>query len=92
MYICNNCGKTFDDCVVVYDSVPYGSTNVDYPSECVCPHCGDDDIEEVKVCSCGDIATQGRLCNNCAENFKFDIKEICKKYEVDLDAIDEVEW
>ena len=67
MYICNNCGKTFDDYKVIEEHHPYG---MGYATEkwAVCPHCKDSDFSEAKECEhCGELfATLNEgLCDVC---------------------------
>lgn len=52
MFICNECGKIFDEPIVEYDdpspegvSLPQGYYEYYY-----CPYCGSDDVEEHYEC------------------------------------------
>lgn len=67
MYICNNCGKTFDDYKVIEEHHPYG---MGYATEkwAVCPHCKDSNFSEAKECErCGELCAelQDGLCDVC---------------------------
>ena len=72
MYICNRCGKVFEDdeVVVVHDDpspagVGLSSGAYEYYH---CPHCGSDDIDEAVECAvCGDyfIDDGEEICEEC---------------------------
>lgn len=70
MYICNKCGKVFDEAVVVRDDP--SPDGVSLVSGCYeyfeCPHCGSGDIDEAVECVvCGDyFADDGDdICQEC---------------------------
>ena len=48
MYVCKDCGRTFETPETSYCKVPYGNTYVDCPEGDYCPHCKGDIIEIVK--------------------------------------------
>lgn len=67
MYICNNCGTTFDDYKTIKEYHPYG---MGYAEEqiAVCPHCEDTDFCEAKECErCGELFAEleDGLCDVC---------------------------
>ena len=67
MYICNNCGETFEDCKIIVEHHPYGMTSAtEYWS--VCPHCESTDFAEAKKCErCGEYVAEleDGLCDVC---------------------------
>ena len=67
MYICNNCGETFEEPKIYEEHHPYG---MGYATEefAVCPHCGEGDIEEAYMCCrCDEYVAQTfkGLCEAC---------------------------
>ncbi len=95
MYKCNNCGAVCTEPDTIYDSVPYGSTYVDYPSGDKCPSCGSDDIEEVEECKmCGEwAAVEYDLCQNCIDDIHQQVKRITdnlKGIGIDLAVLDDI--
>lgn len=76
MFICNDCGETFDDFKEEYDYHPYG---MGYAEERygVCPYCNSTDFSEARECEqCGKIVAEEDccvgdefedLCKNCYE-------------------------
>ena len=48
MYVCRDCGRTFETPETSYCKVPYGNTYVDCPEGDYCPYCGGDFSEIVK--------------------------------------------
>ena len=69
MYLCANCGRTFDspDEVADFTSEYFGATVTHTTT--VCPSCGSDDFDEMDKCEvCGEeIAPGEELCENCRE-------------------------
>lgn len=67
MYICMNCGATFDspNTVTDFSSEFWGANVQHYKSEC--PNCGSDDFDEMDKCEmCGEDINPGEeLCENC---------------------------
>lgn len=45
-----------------------------------CPHCKDDDLEEVKMCDCGRdyISDYETICQNCKEDVAKDFRAFCR--------------
>ena len=67
MYICNYCGETFEDCKIIEEHHPYGSTTA-IENWYVCPYCNDTDFEEAQRCErCGEFVAdlQEGLCDIC---------------------------
>ncbi len=67
MYICNNCGETFEDCKIIVEHHPYGMSSAT-EHWAVCPHCDDTDYEEAKQCEkCGEYVAEldSGLCDCC---------------------------
>lgn len=67
MYICNNCGATFDEYAIEEEYHPYGNS---YAVEkwAVCPCCGESDFDEAKKCKCCDeyvAELKDGLCDCC---------------------------
>ena len=67
MFICNNCGETFETCGIYEEHHPYGMT---FATErfAICPHCEDTDISEAKQCErCGEFFAEldEGLCDCC---------------------------
>lgn len=82
MYMCWNCGKTFEYPIEVHeDPSPDG---VGLPSghytEQYCPHCGGDDIEEVDKCPmCGEyFLSECVVCSECAYKIGLMLKAMQK--------------
>lgn len=82
MYRCEDCGRFFDEPVVVHDdpsasgvSLPSG-----YYTEWYCPHCGSDMVEEAGYCeSCGEPVETGKaLCEICREELKGSLQTIAE--------------
>jgi len=48
MYVCNNCGRTFDETKVSKELMGeyWGTPAYEYYD--VCPYCGDSDIDEIE--------------------------------------------
>lgn len=87
MYLCENCGATFNipDEVNDFSSEFWGATVTH--TTCVCPSCGSDDFVEMDRCDmCGeDIAPGEELCENCrylVDDIANDIKSKCKYMEL----------
>lgn len=71
MYICNECKEVFEECEVVYESVPYGMGSA-YRKLYVCPYCGENDFDEAERCDhCGEWASKESMtdgyCEECYE-------------------------
>lgn len=69
MFICNNCGETFENCKTVEERHPYGES---YATErwAVCPYCEEADISEAKRCvRCSEFAAEleDGLCEHCRD-------------------------
>lgn len=67
MYICKECGITFEEPKEYSDLHPCGDSCVEEKWE-VCPHCDTPNIVEAKVCKrCGDYAAETSLdlCDVC---------------------------
>lgn len=67
MYICNNCGETFETPHVIEEHHPYG---MGYATEewHVCPYCEETDYSEAVQCEmCGELVAEldGGLCDVC---------------------------
>ena len=67
MYICNNCGQTFETPKIYEEHHPYGmGTATEYFAEC--PHCGEGDFKQVYRCAkCHQYATLTNkgVCEAC---------------------------
>lgn len=58
MYICEECGQTFEEPKIIEEHHPYG---MGYAVEtfAVCPNCGEAGIEKMKQCSrCGEYVAE----------------------------------
>ena len=67
MFICNECGATFEEFKVIKEPRPYGE-GVAYEEFAVCPHCEDTDIDEAKQCErCSELVAElhNGLCDVC---------------------------
>lgn len=67
MYICKNCGETFEEPKIYEEHHPYG---MGYATEefAECPHCGEGDFDEAVMCSrCYKYVARvtDRLCDSC---------------------------
>lgn len=68
MYICKDCGITFEEPVVFRENhgLEYG-----YEEMTECPHCGSADFVEAKECKvCGQPIAEGEICSDCLDDFK----------------------
>ena len=70
MYICNNCGETFEKPKIYEEHHPYGmGTATEYFAEC--PYCGEGDFDEARMCDrCGEwvAETTKGLCEACYDD------------------------
>lgn len=69
MYLCEDCGNTFNEPKIAQQSVPYGIGNAHFDF-CVCPFCGSNCIVDTEVCvECGkpfdDKHLYGGICKDC---------------------------
>ena len=67
MYICNNCGETFDEFETIEEHHPYGNGTA-AEKWAVCPYCNDTDFDEAKKCErCGEYFAELNegLCDCC---------------------------
>ena len=69
MFICDNCGATFEDYKIIKDPRPYG-IGVAYEEYACCPQCKETEISEAKECShCGRVFAKDELedglCDVC---------------------------
>ena len=74
MFICNECGKTFEEPKVYYESHPYGEGHA-HEKWTVCPYCREADISEAEQCErCGDWveSTRKGLCDVCYEDMFYE--------------------
>lgn len=70
MFICNNCGETFEEFAIIEEHHPYG---MGYAVEewSVCPYCKDNDIDEAKQCKrCSEYVAELHegLCDVCYDD------------------------
>lgn len=83
MLICNNCNKTFDEENVEIRRESMGECfgTPAYNDVCVCPHCGSDDIGEVRFCKlCDSIVPEyDDYCNDCAEHLQDKFRNLIAK-------------
>ena len=91
MYRCDDCGRFFEEPVVVHDDP--SASGVSLPSgyyiEWYCPHCGGDKVEEAGSCaSCGEPVEQGvTLCENCREELASVVKELAREFHMTDDEM-----
>lgn len=80
MFICKNCGETFEQPMVVQDdpspagvALPSGYYEYEY-----CPYCESDLIEEADICGvCGDYIENGEdFCEYCKRDVMHSYEEI----------------
>ena len=73
MYICHECGKTFEEPKKVVET--HGLDSPPYEKWLVCPHCKSADFGEAQECErCGRLCeelTEG-LCNVCYEDMYYE--------------------
>jgi hypothetical protein len=70
MYICSNCGETFEECKIIEEHHPYGMGTA-AEKWAVCPQCGETDFDEAKQCErCGELVAElyDGLCDICDED------------------------
>lgn len=68
MYICKDCGKTFEVPAVFreYHGLDYG-----YEELSECPYCKSGNYVEAKSChACGEPIAEGKLCPECLEDLR----------------------
>lgn len=91
MYRCEDCGRFFEEPVVVHDdpsasgvSLPSG-----YYTEWYCPHCGSDKVEEAGKCqSCGEPVEKGKvLCDNCSLDLLIELRELADMMDITTDDL-----
>lgn len=92
MFLCANCGQTFDSPKDVADftSEYWGERVTHYTP--ACPYCGSDDFDRMRKCVvCGeDISPDERLCDNCrelirdvADSIKSNARYLSLRYNLD---------
>ena len=90
MYRCEDCGRFFEEPVVVHDDPsPSGvSLASGYDIEWYCPQCGSDQVEEAGECaSCGEPIADGEvLCEDCMKELKKLLKGVADDMKMDIDA------
>lgn len=97
MYYCNDCEIEFDEPVITKEST---KTQVEDWVINVkrCPNCGSEDIEEMKLCKCGEAYLQPSedMCLDCYNSIAFDLRQIFEELRAKghhdqaiIDAIDE---
>ena len=73
MYICKECGKTFDEPKEYFET--HGLSTPPYEKFSVCPHCNEADYCEAQECErCGTLCaelTEG-LCDVCYEDMYYE--------------------
>lgn len=86
MYRCDDCGRFFEEPVVVRDdpsasgvSLPQG-----YYTEWHCPYCESDKVEEAGSCaSCGEPVADGdTLCDDCKAELQSYLDDVAKDMHV----------
>lgn len=80
MYICKDCGDTFDVAKSATEFQPYGNGYVAEPEHYVCPYCGGE-FEEAQQCEiCGEYCTSSDIhngvCSYCLEEEFDDIDRL----------------
>lgn len=81
MYICNECGRKFEELKVITEHFPYGESSAPYDWY-VCPYCEDTDVSEMEECSrCGRHISKDEaiiddtlqfLCEYCYEDLFYE--------------------
>lgn len=73
MFICEDCGETFLEPSISYDTVPYGDGYVKGPGQASCPYCHGN-FEEGKKCEhCGNYFLESRMneiCEDCLDELQ----------------------
>lgn len=67
MYICNNCGATFEAPKTIEEHHPYGMSTA-AETWAICPDCEDTNFSEAKQCErCGELVSElhNGLCDIC---------------------------
>ena len=86
MYRCDDCGRFFEEPVIVHDdpsasgvSLPSG-----YYTEWYCPRCGSDKVEEAGSCaSCGEPVKDGdTLCDSCKRFLQARLDDIAEEFHM----------
>lgn len=95
MYICERCGKTFDndEVVVIHDDPsPSGvSLSSGYYTFEECPYCGSDEIAEADICpSCDEWHNNRILCDDCMDAIKMKLEKIRLDHRLTQDDFEEV--
>lgn len=79
---CLNCEKVYhEDELVSVDGDSYEYFGITGRMSLKgCPHCHDDDLEEVKMCECGEhyIPLDEDLCEECKEEVADSFRDFCK--------------
>lgn len=75
MYICNECGLSFEQYKVVYENQGecHGVPAIEQIA--VCPQCEATNFEEADECECGEAIPKGdKICKDCLKKLKKDFK------------------
>ena len=93
MYRCDDCGRFFDEPVIVYDDPsPVGvSLASGHYTEQHCPFCGSESVEEAGECvSCGEPVAKGQtLCEDCREDLRTYMADVATDMHIPMDMIEE---
>lgn len=93
MYMCRDCGASFEEPNVWYDDPSAEGVSLvkgayEYQE---CPNCGSDDIVEANICEkCGSaFLGEGHLCKYCKADFATSLREVQSLYGLDEDLFAE---